>query len=167
MIAFREGCARYMNDCRTGNLREGTIGHYRQSYVRFYKYFDPEMPLSDFYEKDYQNYDTIELPADGEAKGFLNADQTLAQVVVFRKRIDGTYYVVEALPESKYKKLWVISAYKTKRGDITQRFDALSSEKTSETSSASLSPEDSIAQAEDSRQENIPTAAARDYSFEQ
>ena len=54
MITFREGCERYLNDCRTRNLREGTIGHYRQSYVQFYKYFDPEMPLSDFCEKDYR-----------------------------------------------------------------------------------------------------------------
>ncbi len=84
------------------------------SFTRLYKYFNPEMPLSDFCEKDYQNYDTIELPTDGEAKGFLNADQTLAQIVVFRKRIDGTYYVVEALPESKYETLLVISAYKKK-----------------------------------------------------
>ena len=56
VVTFREGCERYLNDCRTRNLREGTIGHYRQSYVQFYKYFDPEMPLSDFCEKDYQNY---------------------------------------------------------------------------------------------------------------
>lgn len=27
MITFREGCERYLNDCRTRNLREGTIGH--------------------------------------------------------------------------------------------------------------------------------------------
>lgn len=56
VVTFREGCERYLNDCRTRTLREGTIGHYRQSYVQFYKYFDPEMPLSDFCEKDYQNY---------------------------------------------------------------------------------------------------------------
>ena len=70
MIAFREGCARYMNDCRTGNLREGTIEHYRQRYVRFYKYFDPEMPLSDFCEKDYQNY-ILHL------KSFISNDQSI------------------------------------------------------------------------------------------
>jgi len=70
MIAFREGCERYMNDCRTGNLREGTIEHYRQSYVRFYKYFDPEMRLSDFCEKDYQNY-ILHL------KSFISNDQSI------------------------------------------------------------------------------------------
>ena len=56
MITFREGCERYLNVCRTGNLREGTIEHYRQSNVQFYKYFNPEMPLFDFCEKDYRNY---------------------------------------------------------------------------------------------------------------
>ena len=30
MVTFREGCERYLNDCRTRNLREGTIGHYLQ-----------------------------------------------------------------------------------------------------------------------------------------
>ena len=44
-ITFREGCEKYLDDCRVRNLREGTIGHYRQSYVQFYKYFDPDMIL--------------------------------------------------------------------------------------------------------------------------
>ena len=26
MITFKEGCERYLNDCRIRNLREGTIG---------------------------------------------------------------------------------------------------------------------------------------------
>ena len=39
VVTFREGCERYLNDCRTRNLREGTIGHYRQSYVQFYKFY--------------------------------------------------------------------------------------------------------------------------------
>lgn len=52
-VTFREGCERYLDDCRVRNLRQGTIGHYRQSYVQFYKYFDPDMPLSEFCEEDY------------------------------------------------------------------------------------------------------------------
>ena len=42
-ITFREGCNRYLDDCRARNLREGTIGHYKQSYTQFYKYFDPDI----------------------------------------------------------------------------------------------------------------------------
>lgn len=26
-VTFREGCERYLDDCRVRNLREGTIGH--------------------------------------------------------------------------------------------------------------------------------------------
>ncbi len=55
-ITFREGCEKYLDDCRVRNLREGTIGHYRQSYVQFYKYFDPDMPVSEFSEKHYNDY---------------------------------------------------------------------------------------------------------------
>ena len=55
-ITFREGCNRYLDDCRSRNLREGTIGHYRQSYTQFYKYFDPDMLISELSEKSYNAY---------------------------------------------------------------------------------------------------------------
>ena len=55
-ITFREGCNRYLDDCRARNLREGTIGHYKQSYTQFYKYFDPDMLISDLSEKSYNAY---------------------------------------------------------------------------------------------------------------
>ena len=38
-ITFKEGCNKYPEYCRRRNLREGTIGHYKQSYTQFYKYF--------------------------------------------------------------------------------------------------------------------------------
>ena len=44
-LTFEEGCNKYLENCRQRNLREGTIGHYRQSYTQFYKYFDPKMPV--------------------------------------------------------------------------------------------------------------------------
>jgi integrase/recombinase XerD len=37
-------------------LREGTINHYRQSYVQFAKFFDMQMQVSDIDEKMYQKY---------------------------------------------------------------------------------------------------------------
>ena len=40
-LTFEEGCNKYLENCRQRNLREGTIGHYKQSYTQFYKYFDP------------------------------------------------------------------------------------------------------------------------------
>ena len=44
-LTFEEGCNKYLENCLQRNLREGTIGHYRQSYTQFYKFFDPEMPI--------------------------------------------------------------------------------------------------------------------------
>ena len=44
-LTFEEGCNKYLENCRQRNLREGTLGHYRQSYTQFYKYFDPKMPM--------------------------------------------------------------------------------------------------------------------------
>ena len=40
-LTFEEGCNKYLENCRQRNLREGTIGHYRQSYTQFYKYLAP------------------------------------------------------------------------------------------------------------------------------
>ena len=42
-LTFEEGCKKYLENCRQRNLRDGTINHYRQSYLYFYKYFDPKV----------------------------------------------------------------------------------------------------------------------------
>ena len=55
-LTFSEGCELYLMNCRQRNLREGTIGHYRQSYTQFYKYFDPEMPVGKFNAEIYNKY---------------------------------------------------------------------------------------------------------------
>ena len=65
------------------------------------------------------------------------------------------YYVVEAVPESKNKKLWVITAFKTREGGVTQRSDAINPEKTPEASSASLPPHNSISKGANGSQEAI------------
>ena len=38
-FTFEEGCNKYLENCRQRNLREGTINHYRQSYVQVCKMF--------------------------------------------------------------------------------------------------------------------------------
>ena len=38
-LTFEEGCNKYLENCRQRNLREGTIEHYRQSYVQVCKVF--------------------------------------------------------------------------------------------------------------------------------
>ena len=55
-LTLEEGCNKYLADCRSRNLREGTINHYRQSYVQFAKFFDMQMQVSDMDEKLYQKY---------------------------------------------------------------------------------------------------------------
>ncbi len=55
-LTFEEGCNKYLEYCRQRNLRQGTINHYRQSYLHFYKYFDPKMPVEDIDEQTYKDY---------------------------------------------------------------------------------------------------------------
>ena len=46
-ITFEEGCKLYIENCQQRNLRADTVRHYRQSYDQFFKYFDPDMPLTE------------------------------------------------------------------------------------------------------------------------
>ncbi len=55
-LTFEEGCNKYLDNCRARNLREGTINHYKQSYVQFNKFFDMNMYVKDMDEKLYQEY---------------------------------------------------------------------------------------------------------------
>lgn len=62
------------------------------------------------------NYDSIEPLMKNDIdtellKAFRNYDGTYALGVKYKKRINGNYYVVEAVPDSSAKKLQVISAY--------------------------------------------------------
>ena len=66
------------------------------------------------------NYDAIE--ATGRAtKGYREpisgtGMNRSAQTVRFSKRVNGTYYVVEAIPDTQRKTAFVVTAYKTKKG---------------------------------------------------
>ena len=55
-ITFEEGCNKYLEYCRQRNLRQGTINHYRQSYVQFFKFFDPNTPIEEIDEDVYKRY---------------------------------------------------------------------------------------------------------------
>lgn len=55
-LTFEEGCNKYLDNCRARNLREGTINHYKQSYVQFAKFFDMQMPVSEMDVQLYQKY---------------------------------------------------------------------------------------------------------------
>ena len=55
-ITFEEGCNKYLEYCRQRNLRQGTINHYRQSYVQFFKFFTPDTPIEEIDEDAYKRY---------------------------------------------------------------------------------------------------------------
>ena len=54
-LTLEEGCNKYLDNCRPRNLREGTIKHFRQSYIQFYKFFDKDIQLSDITEASYND----------------------------------------------------------------------------------------------------------------
>ena len=71
-----------------------------------------------------EHYDTLErlYGKDGRpnlSREFKNTDGNPAQLILLKKRINGTFYLVEAVPDSAAKKLQVVSAYiqKRKEGD--------------------------------------------------
>ena len=76
-----------------------------------------------------------------------NGQEKSAPTVIYSKAIIGTFYVVEAVPESKYNKIWVVSAYISKN-DVTQVLNAddssTLSSKSSETPLVSPSFDESI-----------------------
>lgn len=62
-----------------------------------------------------ENYDTVEIVTkNGEqvySSVFTDKNNNLAPQIKYSKKINGTYYVVEAAFENRYNKLWVQSAY--------------------------------------------------------
>ena len=59
------------------------------------------------------NYDDVALDKK-RAAGFTDSNGKLSQKVVFKKRINGTYYVVEAVPNTKKKRMEVIGTFMQK-----------------------------------------------------
>lgn len=75
-----------------------------------------------------ENYDSIDLVHDGKGQQvfssrFRGADGKPAPVFSLRKKINGTYYISEAVADNSWHKLWVETAYINKRG-ITQAIHA-------------------------------------------
>lgn len=72
-----------------------------------------------------ENYDSVEILTEGAeqvySEEFRNQENRPAPQIRFIKKIDGSYYVVEAACENRYRKLWVQSAYLQKNnGDVTE-----------------------------------------------
>lgn len=75
------------------------------------------------------NYDFMHFYGD-YADGYVDKDGKRAPIVIFEKRVDGYYYVVEAVSDAKTKRNYIVSAYKTKAAN--QSLDARASQDTSE-----------------------------------
>ena len=96
-----------------------------------------------------ENFDSVERVFNGDGSPaysteFRDKNNQLAPLVKFTKKIDSSYYVVEAVPDTRYKKLWIVSAYMSNNnsGDVTQVPNAAAATPsgTPEASLASLSP---------------------------
>lgn len=109
-----------------------------------------------------RNYDTVERAtySSGDADlsaEFRDANNNPAPMLKYSKKVNGMYYVVEAVPESKYKKFWVVSAYMEADGG-TQAPNAIRPGNTSNTSLASSpSAKFSVPQSSGSVNQNVST----------
>lgn len=117
------------------------------------------------------NYDSVEVLSKNEetvkSSEFMDKKNNPAVQIKFEKKIDGTYYVVEAVFENNYKKLWIQSAYlKKSKEDVTQALNAIENdnlETTAKTALPSPSSDINIPQGAIDVNNNISKGAA-DYS---
>jgi hypothetical protein len=60
------------------------------------------------------NFDKIELTGENSSN-YKNSNNTHAEILLLSKRVNGNYYVAEAVPYSKKKNIYIVSAYKNKK----------------------------------------------------
>lgn len=105
-----------------------------------------------------QNYDTLTDLQDTTIK-VNNRDNSPAKVIKLAKQVDGTYFVVEAVPDSARKEINIISAYMQKAAQ--QAPDVQAPGHTSKTALANAASEQSINQLLDNRLQ-LPELVADD-----
>lgn len=119
-ITFGEGCELYLTNCKQRNLREGTLRHYRQSYLQFYKFFNEDMPLEDFTQSLYNDY-------------LLHLRETLHNVVSINSYLHDLITTLRFLMQEDYLKLYQVPhlhedtefrVYYSENGEATYLFDA-------------------------------------------
>lgn len=99
-----------------------------------------------------KNFDSIEILYDKNgqrvfSKEFLNQDGSKAPLIAYKKRINGTYYIIEAVVVGGQKKLRIVSSYIQKRIEGEQTLtNANAPRTTSDNVSASSSIDVNISQ---------------------
>lgn len=87
------------------------------------------------------NYDDIKSSEDSNSQ-YKNSDGTPAKIVQYTKRVNGNYYVVEAIPDTKNNKLRIVSVYKTKAGtEHNENRSAVYAQNASATNNIQKTPE--------------------------
>lgn len=84
------------------------------------------------------NYDSIEVLRDKKgnieySKEFRDENNKPSVLLKYTKAVNGSFYVVEAVADNEYKKLWVQSAYINNSGRVTQVPNAFAPRFTSKT----------------------------------
>lgn len=115
-----------------------------------------------------QNFDEAYL-ATGRAKNYPSTDGNFARKMIFTKKIDGTYVVVEAVPDNQSGNIYIITQYiakgepdKTKWGEpwqsppISLQLGGNEPESDVRNAAASNSPTQRVAENEDSVKEDTP-----------
>ena len=67
-----------------------------------------------------ENYDTIEDGGYNESHAFVDKNNKPAPMVRYSKRVNGTYYVVEAVPDTARKSLQIVTAYKSTKKEASK-----------------------------------------------
>lgn len=107
------------------------------------------------------NYDTVSLIEGAKSKEFRDGSQQPTPIIQYQKRINGNYYVVEAVPESSKKLLRVVTAYQGKAANRT--LDANSPQLNAQSASGDAAFfNDSVPQGESPVNNSISTAADND-----
>lgn len=116
------------------------------------------------------NYDDVTYGGTTDAywEPKANGKNRRSPVVVFSKKVNGTYYVVEATPVTKAQSVYVVSAYmlepgktppgrasKNNTGAATQLPDASASWFTANTDSANMAPNANVAQSSNPVNQNV------------
>ena len=60
-ITFEEGCEEYILDCKSRNLRDGTIRHYRDTMVQMKKYIGSDTLVKDMTVETFNDF-VVDLP---------------------------------------------------------------------------------------------------------